>query len=617
MQPVQTVSASHCAIATRINEQAIVPLLQTVSASHCATATHINEQAIVPLLQTVSASHCATATHINQQAIVPLLPTVLASHCTTAKHINQRAIVPLLPTELASHCATATHINQHAIVPLLHTKWASHCATKLNRQVIVPLLCRSGQFCLKCFNQVIVLLTQISGYIVYVPLLLRMANDVEENPGPTIHDVVDPTKTICADFSQGNTKKVPQNAGKQCLAMSLTAIIYNYITNANRWNSTVLNSILHAGNNLYSFISNSVKKSYLLLTYVPEMVSVFDGIYCMQYGDRFAGDLFVRNTTLPFYSLKDSFNNLFKETCLNYQHCMLTIGCNTVAIFKTSEGTFKVFDSHSRDLYGIPHPFGKCILASLDSIESLVIYFQSTVPPGHETPFEVNGVSVQLNSAITQITGLASSKGAKDHMKEKSSEETETEKQSRRKKAREYQKAKRALETDDEKQARLRSVRNYQKRKRGQETEDEKLTTHGNVKNLHQKRKRGQETDTEKPASIITQQEYLSKFDIEKDGGSIHEQSWAKFNFNKFYKSIQFFVNQCKICREAWPLNSKPKSSGCYICSRCSRDTKSPKKFSVENSMIDSFSSANPVTKFNSGRGDVNCSCSSYYESLH
>ena len=38
-----------------------------------------------------------------------------------------------------------------------------------------------------------------------------------------------------------------------------------------------------AGNNLYSFISNSVKKSYLLLTDVPEMVSVFDGIYCMQY----------------------------------------------------------------------------------------------------------------------------------------------------------------------------------------------------------------------------------------------------------------------------------------------------------------------------------------------
>ena len=52
---------------------------------------------------------------------------------------------------------------------------------------------------------------------VYVPLLLRMKNDVKENPGHTIY-VVDPSKTIiCADFSQGNTKKCRQNAGKQCV----------------------------------------------------------------------------------------------------------------------------------------------------------------------------------------------------------------------------------------------------------------------------------------------------------------------------------------------------------------------------------------------------------------
>jgi hypothetical protein len=212
----------------------------------------------------------------------------------------------MLQTKSASHCATATQLNQQAIVPLLQTKSASHCATatQLNQQAIVPLLHKiSKPFCLKRFNQVIVLFTQMSGYIVYVPLLLRMANDVEENPGPTIYDVVDPTKTICADFSQGNTKKFRQNAGKQCLAMSLTAIIYNHITNANEWDSTILNSILCAVNNLYSFISNSVKKSYLLLTDVPEMVSVFDGIYCMQYGDPFAWRLIhgKYRSTLLFY----------------------------------------------------------------------------------------------------------------------------------------------------------------------------------------------------------------------------------------------------------------------------------------------------------------------------
>ena len=66
------------------------------------------------------------------------------------------------------------------------------------------------------------LLTQIIyllGCIVYVALLLRMANDVEENPGPTLYDTVDSSKTICADFSQSNARKFRHNAGKQCVAM--------------------------------------------------------------------------------------------------------------------------------------------------------------------------------------------------------------------------------------------------------------------------------------------------------------------------------------------------------------------------------------------------------------
>ena len=44
----------------------------------------------------------------------------------------------------------------------------------------------------KNFSQVLVSFTRMSCYNVYVPLLLRMANDVEEYLRPTIYDVVDP-----------------------------------------------------------------------------------------------------------------------------------------------------------------------------------------------------------------------------------------------------------------------------------------------------------------------------------------------------------------------------------------------------------------------------------------
>ena len=74
----------------------------------------------------------------------------------------------------------------------------------------------------------------------------------------------------------------------------------------------------------------------------------------------------------------------------------------------------------------------------------------------------------------------------------------------------------------------------------------------------------------------INQFNYLQEFNI--NNGFLNEQSWAKSNLNKFHKA-----SQCTICHEARALKCKPKSPNNYVCSRCSRDKKSPRKFSIEN----------------------------------
>ena len=72
-------------------------------------------------------------------------------------------------------------------------------------------------------------------HAVYVPLLLRLSNDIEENPGPrTINDIVDPTYTVHADFNQGSELLFGMNAGKQCV--SLYAIVYKEIKPVNIFN---------------------------------------------------------------------------------------------------------------------------------------------------------------------------------------------------------------------------------------------------------------------------------------------------------------------------------------------------------------------------------------------
>ena len=58
--------------------------------------------------------------------------------------------------------------------------------------------------------------------------------------------------TVLADFSLGDIR-FGQNAGKQCVAMSLTAIIiiYNNIHCVNIWDRSILNTIFFTGNSLY------------------------------------------------------------------------------------------------------------------------------------------------------------------------------------------------------------------------------------------------------------------------------------------------------------------------------------------------------------------------------
>ena len=64
--------------------------------------------------------------------------------------------------------------------------------------------------------------------------------------------------------------------------MSFTAIVQTQVKNMTTWDSSFLNKILCIGNNLYTCIHNSIKKDYLLLSDVPEMVSVENKVYCLQ-----------------------------------------------------------------------------------------------------------------------------------------------------------------------------------------------------------------------------------------------------------------------------------------------------------------------------------------------
>ena len=242
-------------------------------------------------------------------------------------------------------------------------------------------------------NELCAWYTQMIWYHVYVPLLLRLSNDVEENPGPRdINEIVNPTYTVHADFHQGFESRFGSNAGKQCVAMSLCSTVYNEIISVNIWETAIMNQILFYGNNLYSLLSQSINKDFLLLTEVPEFVAIDNDTFHLAYSVSFSGALFMTINNYPYVTLEHACNEIFFN--LHYKSCLLTIGMNTVAIFMPFPDVFKIFDSHSRDLHGMPCASGDCVLTTVEGIQNLISYFHITSCCYQNVcqPFELKGV---------------------------------------------------------------------------------------------------------------------------------------------------------------------------------------------------------------------------------
>ena len=85
-----------------------------------------------------------------------------------------------------------------------------------------------------------------------------------------------------AFFATVNQVLFGENTGKQCVTMSLTAVIYHHLEDINFWTCSTLNNIFTIGNNLYMYISvrcSVQTKDYLLLSDIPCIVAISNKLY--------------------------------------------------------------------------------------------------------------------------------------------------------------------------------------------------------------------------------------------------------------------------------------------------------------------------------------------------
>ena len=103
----------------------------------------------------------------------------------------------------------------------------------------------------------------------------KLSTDIEKNPGPSFY--VDARKTIHAPYCRGNVVVFGENVGQQCVAMSLCALIYSKIRRITSVNDMI--QIMTVGRQLYSSLSLLARQSMLMLTELPEVVTVFERFF--------------------------------------------------------------------------------------------------------------------------------------------------------------------------------------------------------------------------------------------------------------------------------------------------------------------------------------------------
>jgi hypothetical protein len=169
---------------------------------------------------------------------------------------------------------------------------------------------------------------------------------------------------------------------------------------------------------------------------------------------------------------------------------------------------FKVFDSHSRDMHGMPAAMGYSVLVSIEGIQNLINYFHNSCDyPGQNSEnslFELKGVkchrNISLSNSLDNTTNDDTT--SNNHEQLTKQQESVVERENRLAKLREKQREKRQQAKQKESVAERENRLAKQREKRKQETVSEREN-----RLAKQGEKRKQETVSERENRLAKQGE--------------------------------------------------------------------------------------------------------------
>ena len=186
------------------------------------------------------------------------------------------------------------------------------------------------------------------------------------------------------------------------MANSLIAVVFNAGNNCFLWDRGIMDRILHIGNSFYGYVKKCIGKDRILLSELPSELSINSECYILTYGESMAGGVNMLNGSDCYFSLFEALSCVRLE----FSSCLLTIECNTVAIFFRND-VCKLFDPHARDIYGDASISGTSVLLEFNEVEKLICYIQEFYSYLTVAAFELRGIDVVGNSCF-EFSGIGS-----------------------------------------------------------------------------------------------------------------------------------------------------------------------------------------------------------------
>ena len=192
---------------------------------------------------------------------------------------------------------------------------------------------------------------------------------------------------VVGSLHQGSQNFHVGNRGLQCVPMAICSLLKSTEIQPKDWKTSVINSILQAGDFMYTSIG---KSGTLLPSDVPRYICLHSINHKITELKSHIGSF---THSFEEFNIKtfDSLSNLF--SC--YTHMLLCIGDITVGIMHMDDGKYYIFDSHSRNIEGYPTPNSRAVLLSFNFLKELCNYLRKLAMVLNADKFELTPIQIK------------------------------------------------------------------------------------------------------------------------------------------------------------------------------------------------------------------------------